>query len=97
MKINIPYGKQNITKEDIDSVSKALSGVKKSKEHCKALSLAQKGKKHDSPSTEVRLKMSLAQKGKTQRTLSCPHCSKTGGYAAIKRWHFDNCKGKICL
>ena len=26
MKINIPYGKQNITKEDIDSVSKALSG-----------------------------------------------------------------------
>lgn len=23
---------------------------------------------------------------------TCPHCGKTGGERAIKRWHFDNCK-----
>lgn len=24
----------------------------------------------------------------------CPHCSKKGGGAVMKRWHFDNCKHK---
>ena len=23
---------------------------------------------------------------------TCPHCKKTGGGGAMKRWHFDNCK-----
>jgi len=26
--------------------------------------------------------------------LICPHCKKSGGYMAMKRWHFDNCKKK---
>lgn len=25
---------------------------------------------------------------------TCPHCLKTGQYAGMKRWHFDNCKGR---
>ena len=25
--------------------------------------------------------------------ISCPHCGKLGQYAAMKRWHFDNCGG----
>jgi len=24
----------------------------------------------------------------------CPHCKKTGGGGAMRRWHFDNCKDK---
>ena len=24
----------------------------------------------------------------------CPHCNLEGGVAIMKRWHFDNCKGK---
>jgi hypothetical protein len=32
-------------------------------------------------------------KGKTQKTMECPHCGKVGGNA-MKRWHFDNCKNK---
>lgn len=26
------------------------------------------------------------------KKVSCPHCGKVGGYSAMKRWHFDNCK-----
>lgn len=30
-------------------------------------------------------------KGKQEISI-CPHCGKSGGSAAMKRWHFDNCK-----
>lgn len=26
-------------------------------------------------------------------SVECPKCSKVGGLGAMKRWHFDNCKG----
>lgn len=29
-----------------------------------------------------------------QDVLKCDHCDKSGGYAAMWRWHFDNCKYK---
>lgn len=28
------------------------------------------------------------------KTVICPHCSKEGKGAIMKRWHFDNCKEK---
>lgn len=28
--------------------------------------------------------------------LTCPHCSKTGDYKNMKRWHMDNCKHNPC-
>lgn len=28
----------------------------------------------------------------TQKIAVCPHCNKSGGQGAIKRWHMDNCK-----
>lgn len=31
-------------------------------------------------------------KGLSQKTTTCPHCNKTGGYTNMGRWHFDNCK-----
>ena len=30
--------------------------------------------------------------GIRHKIVTCPHCGKTGGERAIKRWHFDNCK-----
>lgn len=34
-------------------------------------------------------------KGIEQYKLTCPHCGIVGGYGALKRWHFDNCKLKV--
>jgi group I intron endonuclease len=28
----------------------------------------------------------------TQKTITCPHCGKTGGQGGMKRYHFDKCK-----
>ena len=36
-------------------------------------------------------------RGMTQTEVECPHCGKTGGISAMKRWHFDNCKLKPLL
>jgi hypothetical protein len=30
----------------------------------------------------------------SEETVSCPHCSKTGGISNMTRYHLDNCKGK---
>jgi hypothetical protein len=36
--------------------------------------------------------MSEAQKGISKEQVACPHCGKSGGISAMKRWHFDNCR-----
>ncbi len=46
-------------------------------------------------SSEVRNKISNALKGKSHVKVICPHCSKEGGYAIMKRYHFDKCKFKL--
>jgi len=28
--------------------------------------------------------------------ISCPYCGKTGAVAPLRRWHFENCKMRIC-
>ena len=33
-------------------------------------------------------------KGIAKDEITCPHCGKTGGKPAMKRWHFDNCNHK---
>lgn len=30
--------------------------------------------------------------GYKHEIIKCPHCEKTGGKGAMKRWHFENCK-----
>ena len=32
--------------------------------------------------------------GYTHKEVRCPHCSTVGGETGMKRWHFNNCKGK---
>lgn len=41
---------------------------------------------------EHRQKLSALSKGKSKFVVICPNCNKEGGLAAMKRWHFDNCK-----
>ena len=53
------------------------------------------GRKH---SIETKLKMKESQKATPhpsrgpQRKVTCPNCFKVGGFSAMHRWHFDNCK-----
>jgi hypothetical protein len=52
----------------------------------------------------VKKKISVAQKkrlsennplvGFKHETITGPHCKKSGGLNAMKRWHFNNCKQK---
>lgn len=35
-----------------------------------------------------------ALRGKPKEIVQCPYCEKTGGKPAMKRHHFENCKGK---
>lgn len=72
-------------------ISKSLSGKSKSKEHKEKISKSLKGR---SLSEETKEKMSKSRKGQEQDKVKCPHCGKTGGKPAMKRWHFDNCSQK---
>ncbi len=35
--------------------------------------------------------ISAALKGRPVVIVTCPHCGKTGGNAAMHRWHFSSC------
>ena len=48
-------------------------------------------------SAEAKIKISKAMKGKVYKIIKCPHCLKEGGKNIMKRWHFDNCSGKITI
>lgn len=41
---------------------------------------------------EERIRIGLKLKDVPQTKIECPRCQKTGGVAAMKRWHFENCK-----
>lgn len=53
-----------------------------------------KGKKF---SAEYKQKLSIIQRSKEWKDVTCPHCNKTGGQTAMKRWHFNNCKMRYSL
>lgn len=44
-------------------------------------------------SDEANAKRADKMRGYVHKKLQCPHCGETGGQTALKRWHFDNCKG----
>ena len=45
-------------------------------------------------SQNTRDKRSKYLTGIKHPTIQCPHCNKSGGERAMKRWHFDKCKLK---
>ena len=42
-------------------------------------------------STKEKISESVKQSF-VKKDATCPHCGKTGGDRAMKRWHFDNCR-----
>jgi hypothetical protein len=89
-----------IKKQLAEKAKKQWKDVPKSEEHKHKISKALTG----TPLTEERKqKISLANKGripynkgKPANRFMCQHCNKeVGGNSNFKRWHGDNCKGKI--
>ena len=74
-------------------MSKKATGRKHTKEAIQKMSKSRTGVKYKNlRSEESRKKMSEATK--LIPIISCPHCAKSGKPHVMKRWHFDNCKGK---
>jgi hypothetical protein len=47
------------------------------------------------PSKETIEKRAAKLRGKSVTKLTCPKCNTIGGFGAMKRWHFDNCRKGI--
>jgi hypothetical protein len=43
----------------------------------------------------IKKKWAPIKKNSKQKIVTCPHCSKSGGISAIKRYHFDKCSVNI--
>lgn len=74
--------------ETKNKISNALKGRVMTEEHKSNLSKAGIGRP---VSDETRNKLRLKNSVKS----TCPHCNKTGGGSAMKRYHFDNCKSRF--
>jgi hypothetical protein len=61
----------------------ALTGRKQTDEEKEKRAKKLRGLKR---SDEFKMRMK-----KPKQKVQCPHCSKIGGLASMKRWHFDNC------
>ena len=95
------YGKTHSkeTKANLASITKELkTGIKFSESHKENISKSLSGKAF---SDDRKKNISEAKKGKpaynkgiSEKVVTCPHCGKYGGNSNMKRWHFDNCKGK---
>ena len=79
------------TPEHCFNLSKANKGKKLSDETKAKISIANTGannsmygKTHTNPSRQKISESNLQR-------VTCPHCNKEGGIAAMHRWHFDNC------
>jgi hypothetical protein len=93
-----PYSVDNVFIQlHTDNVSDAQTGIAKvfSKEHKANLRKAMLGNKNKLGHIVTGVtKTKISQALVNLPTVTCPHCDKTGGNAAMKRWHFNNCKRK---
>lgn len=88
------------------NLSKASIGKSLPKEVCAKMSASKTGKKLPQFSKEHREKLSVCAKNRNsewhakqslaqRKIVSCPHCTKEGTIAIMKRWHFNHCKHKL--
>lgn len=97
---NIPWNKGMVWPE----MSKMMSelhkgnayrkGAKHTPEAIEKMRHAQKTRERKPLSEEGREAIRRVHLGIKQPVSQCPHCQKTGGYIAMIRWHFENCKLK---
>jgi hypothetical protein len=68
--------------------------LKKAREFLKGQDVWNKGKRGvQLHSVKTKTKMSESASKSPKQIVQCPICKKTGGKPAMKRFHFDNCKG----
>jgi len=100
--VNHPLFGKNHSSETKQKMSDSHNGKVMSEETKQKMSKAKSGEnnpmfgKHISE--ETRNKTRLAKlgkqsknKGKIKPKIVCPHCGKSGGIPAMRRWHFNNC------
>jgi len=87
-------GKKHLprSEETRAKMSASHKGRKHTEEAKRKIGEYNKGKKRQPKTEEMKRRLSKALKGKKIPTVTCPHCSKTGGGGSMQRWHFDNCK-----
>lgn len=90
---NALIGKQNalgsIRSETFKNhLSQIKTGVPRSEETKRKVSVGNTGKKRTDDFKQFRRK--------PRPTVCCPHCSMIGSDNNMKRYHFDNCKLRIC-
>jgi hypothetical protein len=107
---NLYCGKvcSEITRQKIAAKQKGVAHRKLSHEEKQAKSIKSKSvwanfteeerklkcKTKTAESEELRREKIAASSRKPKDRIMCPHCHKTGGAGAMKRYHFDNCKFK---
>lgn len=88
MKGNIPWNKgRTIGPRSENTKAKIRDGML-------GINLGRKLGPHSLKSNRQR---SLTLTGTTHEIVNCPHCNKSGGMRAMKRWHFNKCKHRSSL
>ena len=85
---------RKLSKEHCEKMSKIFKGKIVSDEIKQKISNSLIGNKRSlgrTYSKKTKEKMSAAHIGKQKTKVICPYCLKTGGLAAMHRWHFNNC------
>lgn len=95
-----PYSTNNVfIQPNIQNIIDAKgTGRKKGSTHSeetKKLYSEQRKGKLKSIEWKEKIRLGNLGKPKPQQIVECPHCKKQGALNNMKRWHFDNCKGKI--
>jgi len=83
------------SKEYKENLSKLYKGRKKSTDHIEAVRIARLNSPKTKGHTAWNKGLSNPMKGKKlgpKEQISCPHCDKTGGSNAMRRYHFNNCR-----
>jgi hypothetical protein len=75
--------------ETKQKISAANTGKKRTDEAKEKMARAKLGTKR---SINAIATTTAKLSGRPQESTACPHCGKTGGISAMKRWHYDNCK-----
>lgn len=95
-KRNGSYIAWNKGKKLTEEQKKNLKGKIRSEEHKQNISKAKKGKTAKNKGIPMReqqkAKISKTKTGVSQKIVTCPVCSKSGGITNMFRYHFDNCK-----
>jgi hypothetical protein len=92
-----PFFGKTHSPEALDKIKAGNIGRKDSDETRRRKSEAKRGPKHfmfgKTVSAERKAKQIAALKARPRVT--CPHCARTMDDSNAKRWHFDNCKGRM--